>query len=184
MCILKTNPFNKGEPMITKKNMEALRNDIDVMIRGGFKQGKPISRILYINEEEVKKKKDEKSCYMHATYLACKMLNIYLDKMFGEKNMKNNRAVYLKRKTQTGIPDSRNLPKKTIISRNEIEEIDLKGWNKLIADRNFNGLFTTDLKKRRELMLDRIVIIKTFWDISTAMRARRFKHLMEEAWDK
>jgi hypothetical protein len=51
-------------------------------------------------------------------------------------------------------------------------------WHSTLVDRNFNGLFSPEPKARARYMLARIVFIKTLWDISANLRARRFKEIM------
>ena len=54
----------------------------------------------------------------------------------------------------------------------------LEGWNRQLLDRNFNDFGAVDAETRGNYMRNRITVIKTLWDISTNLRARRMMDIL------
>jgi hypothetical protein len=50
------------------------------------------------------------------------------------------------------------------------------------VDRGAAALFCPVPGKRRERLRKQIVILKTFWDISSTLRGRRLKEMIEDNW--
>jgi len=59
-----------------------------------------------------------------------------------------------------------------------------ESWNKLLLDRVQHRLFSFDLDYRGRNLMERITVIKTFWDISTNLRARRFEQILEDVEER
>jgi len=55
-------------------------------------------------------------------------------------------------------------------------------YNRQLLDRFFNGLVAVDPSTRSRYMRERIVIMKSFWDISTNLRARRLLDILTTVW--
>ena len=107
---------------------------------------------------------------MYSFFLIRQLLKIHIESLYGEDSMCADKQVCLSRDPQTAMP------------RYDKTDRGARGWNRQLLDRNFNGLVSADLETRRQYMRNRVVVLKTFWDISTNFRARRLNELMEIAW--
>ena len=56
--------------------------------------------------------------------------------------------------------------------------------NLRFIDRVANGTVSVDPGTRRKLLLERIVILETLWDLSANLKARRLKRMFTAAWPK
>lgn len=55
-----------------------------------------------------------------------------------------------------------------------------KPWHTQLIDRNSNGFFAVDPVARRQYMRSRVTAIKTLWDVSTNLRARRMGDMLSK----
>lgn len=136
------------------------------MIKRGLEKGKPLVRILF--EDPRPGRDTEEYGRLDMFFLVRHLLRLHIRRLFGEIDT-SKYAMCLIRKAD-GSPDPTRLPKGK------------KEWNRQLLDRNFNGLVAADPLTRGQYMLDRIVIIKTLWDISTNLRARRMCDILKIVW--
>ena len=136
------------------------------MIRRGIEKGRPLVRVLYNDPRPGRDTKEHGR--LDAFFLIRHLLRLHIRRLFAKVDTRTY-AMCLPR-TMDGTPDPTSLPKGK------------EQWNRQLLDRNFNGLVAADPKTRGKYMLDRIVIIKTLWDISTNLRARRMRDILKIVW--
>lgn len=132
-------------------------------IRDGFATGTPVVRVKCRGGKN-EKSQEEKS-RLAPLFIVCTLLNAQIESLYSDLNTKDDVAAYLPRKTNSK-PDPQRLGPDD-------------DWNRAFLDRNFNGIVAADPEKRRKSMLNRIAVIKSFWDISTSLRARRLKDMLD-----
>lgn len=138
-------------------------------IKEGFEAGKPFIRTLFTVREDGK---DEKRKYMDVFYLIQNVLSEYLETLFGPEAVDTKKDVLLRRNPKDKRPEFDYYTQK-------INGGETSSWNPLLLDRYYNGLFSFDPQRRMKYMQDRIVLIKTLWDISTTLRARRMNDILQ-----
>ena len=127
-------------------------------INHGYQSGKPLLRILY--DEPIPKDSNKSNKYkeifghLDAIFLVCRLLKFHIHEIFGKIDY-NKSVVYIR---------------------------DLKKYdsNSHLIDRFEGGLFSADIDFRSKYLKNRISIIKTFWDLSTNIRGRTFKNILDE----
>lgn len=148
-------------PSHADQNGSGKREGLDSQISEGIKNGRPLVRVQYRGMNGNKEAAEDKRLY--ALYLICRLLEKHISNLYA--GIETERfLVYLRRKTN-GSPDALAFDKG-------------KNWNLRLLDRNFNGIVAADPWTRRKSMRNRIAIIKTLWDISTNLRARRLKDML------
>lgn len=135
------------------------------MIFQGLEKGRPLVRILYKDPRDGRDSEEHKR--LDAFFLIRHLLRLHISRLFGKIDT-TRYAVCLVRRMD-GLPDPTCLPKG-------------KEWHRQLLDRNFNGLVAADPVTRGKYMLDRVVIMKTLWDISTNLRARRMREVLRVVW--
>jgi len=134
-------------------------------IRTGLKKGRPLMRILGKIPEH--KSDSERYNRLDTFFVIRHLLREHISRVFKGINAAKS-EVCLHRLPESGQPN---------FNRGEL----LKGmtkWHTQLVDRNASVLFAVDPQTRDDYMRRRIVIIKTFWDISTNLRARRMKNFL------
>lgn len=137
------------------------RKGLDTQIAEGIKKGRPLVRVQY--RGRLGKKEATEDTRLDPLYLISRLLDTHISNLYANIDTEKFR-VYLRRKTN-GSPDALALEKN-------------KRWNLMLLDRNFNGVVAADPWTRRKSIRNRIAIIKTLWDISTNLRARRMKDML------
>ena len=180
LCFL-FNEIEKIYAMICEKKDSIGQNDmisyekrascIRDRIKMGYDSGRPIMRILLLGNNG-NLYNDEKKDILSDLFIIRQILRIHLTNLYGENTIKTDLGVCLCRDPKTGRPDPNDL------SINRVK------WNNQLIDKSYNGQIFIDNDRKSNDMRNRIMMIKTFWDISTNYRARQFKHLLEIAWPK
>ena len=137
--------------------------ELDEQINEGVEHGVPLVRVQYRGNDGDKHAPEDKRLY--ALYLISRLLKKYISNLYPNIDTDEFR-VYLGRGTN-GNPDAF-----------AFEGGKKKKWNNRLLDRNFNGIVAADPWTRRKSMRNRIAVIKTLWDVSTNLRARRFKDML------
>jgi hypothetical protein len=151
-------------PSITDQIGDTKHEGLDRQINEGLNNGTPLIRVQYRGKRGNRQAMEDER--LDALYLICRLLREHISNLYGKIDTKNS-MVYLCRKTN-GKPDALALQEG-------------KRWNLRLLDRNFNGIVAADPWTRRKSMRDRIAIIKTLWDISTNLRARRMNDMLSAA---
>jgi hypothetical protein len=123
-------------------------------IKIGLKEGRPIVRVQY------KEEKDAEEYRLDTMFIVSNLLRKHIETLYGDMNS----VVYLHRKIN-GKPNFANIKQN--------EKLDYK-----LLDRHFNGIVLVELGAREKSMQNLIAIIKTLWDISATLRARRLKDIL------
>ena len=150
-----------------------LFNDIERIreqIRTGFNEGRAIIR----NRYEKPRNSDDKvpgstSSGLDSLWLVCETMREYIRQR--QDIWDTTKAIHLKRDHQTG---------EVCYRQNANDKF--KGWNKWQLDRGLGCYFSPDPDARRERLRMHIVILKTMWDISTNLRARRLTRILISHW--
>lgn len=139
------------------KNEEVIE-ELAHQIENGLKEGRPIVRVQYKEEEKAEMVPEKKR--LDTMFIVSNLLRKHIETLYGGTSM----VVYLHRRTN-------GKPNYTCI------EFDGKMDYKLL-DRHFSGIISITPAAREQSMRNRIAIIKTLWDISTTLRARRLKDIL------
>lgn len=152
---------NKLDP--SSEDAESLRTQI----KTGLKKGRPLVRMEL---EDARPGRDsEESGHLDALYLVRQLLRQHIFNLFGNIDTQKYTACLVR--GIDGRPDPEAAPKG-------------KNWNKQCLDKPFNGLVAADPFTRGQYMRERIVLIKSLWDISTNLRARRMLDILKVVWPK
>ena len=135
-------------------------------IQDAFEDGRPLVRVKY--KDFGKNGGQESDGGLDSLFVMCNLLSLHISRLFGGEIDTQKAMLFLPRRTN-GSPDLDLLPGKT-------------KWNCRVLDRNFNGIVAAEPSIRSESMRERTVIIKTLWDISTTLRARRLKRILQSTW--
>ncbi|MBD3320908.1 MAG: hypothetical protein GF350_07440 [Chitinivibrionales bacterium] len=142
-------------------------NEIVQEIAEAYKRGKPVHRLLYTDprrKRHDRKYEPERYGHLDPFFLIRHLFRIHINTVFGRFDTKN---------------------KETCLLRDQYNEGTIKNGcnnNIQLLDRNYNGLFCADFTVRASYFRSRVMILKTFWDLSTNFRARAFKDLLHAAW--
>ncbi len=136
------------------------RSSLIDMIEKGYEEGKPLIRVLYKDPRATRS--NEKDNRLDTFFLVRHLLRTHITGIYGEEV---NSKDYL-----TLVRD---------LNGNPIEPPNGRKLHTWLLDRTLNGIISTVPESRREFMQKRIVVIKTFWDISTNLRARRMKDILD-----
>lgn len=141
-------------------------DDVKDAIDNALESGRPFARVKFKIAD--RDHSDEKQGRLDPFFLMRLLLREYITGLFGVKRIDTKEAaLWLVRKSDTGKPDLETLPKGAM------------RWHEQLIDRNCNGLFSVDPETRSDYMRRRIVVIKILWDISTNLRARRLKSMLD-----
>lgn len=121
----------------------------------GYDMGKPVIRFLYENVLAGGKKR-EKLNHLDTMYMMRQMLRVHSDGIFSEDELDISREC-------CNQPD--------LISR--------RGTNMRMLDRQRNGIVCMDFQERGRYLQQRLHILMTFWDLSSAMRGRSLGRLLD-----
>ncbi len=134
-------------------------------IQNGLKEGRPLVRVEF---KDARPGRDsEENGRLDALFLVRHLLRQHIYNLFGEIDTKKYTACLVRR--VDGHPDPLGAPEG-------------KHWNKQCLDRTFNGLVAADPWTRGQFMRERIVLLKSLWDISTNLRARRMLDILNAVW--
>jgi hypothetical protein len=139
---------------------DAAANMVAKEIGRAISVGRPIVRVKYVSEESHDVPEAKR---LGPLFIVSTLLREYISVLYADIDTASG-VVYLPRGTN-GKPDAECLWPS-------------EGWNCAVLDRNFNGIVCASPQKRKESMQIRIAIIKTLWDISTTLRARRMKDML------
>jgi len=130
-------------------------------INKGFDEGRPVVRVKFkVNNGEELVGEEKR---LDPLFIVSSLLRRHIETLYGDINTANN-VVYLRRRTN-------GQPNLQCLRPNE-------AWNRRLLDRNFNGIAAADPTTREKSMKNRIAMVKTLWDISTTLRARRMKDIL------
>ena len=135
------------------------------MTKLSLEKGRPLVRVLY--KDPRPGRASEEYGRLDALFLIGHLLRLYIWSLYGKVDTEEYALCLIRsvdgRPAPTCVPEGKN-------------------WNRQLLDRNFNSLVAADTITRGRYMLNRIVTIKTFWDISTNLRARRMKDILKTVW--
>ncbi len=137
----------------------------------GYINGQPVIRLLYSDNradypypkagggtEEYRKKDIEKRTHLDAFFVIRHMLRFHLYQVYGK--MDKNKEIYCYRDAPAG-----------------------KEINEQLIDEFDDRLFSVSFEKRATYIKNRIGLIKTFWDLSTNIRGRTLRRILERVKD-
>jgi hypothetical protein len=146
-------------------------------IRVGLQEGRPLARAKFTVKG--RNPNDENVGRLDPFLLVRLLLREHITSLFGPPKATDSRPgrrdmgidttttqVCLIRRADSGEPCPEALP-------NGMK------WHTQLIDRNCNGLFSVDPSVRTNYMKQRIAIIKTLWDVSTSLRARRLDRILQ-----
>jgi len=134
-------------------------------IKDGLSEGRPLVRIQY--EDPRTGRESEEYTRLDALFLVRHLLKLHIANLFADVNTKDYTCCLIRGVDGRLNPEGAQEGKK---------------WNRQLLDRVYNGLVAADPGIRSRYMLERIVIIKSLWDISTNFRARRLLDLLTTVW--
>jgi len=143
-------------------------NDKDQLIdeiRTGLKKGRPLIRTQY--KDPRPGRDSEEYGPLDSLFLVRHLLRLHITNLFGNVDTSNYTCCLTR--GLDGHPTPNDPPQG-------------KKWNRQLLDRTYNGLVAADPETRSRHMRERIVILKTFWDISTNLRARRMLDILNTVW--
>ncbi len=157
----------------TAKDYSGVWEEVERAIKQGLEEGKPLIRSLYgdvpdLVEANSKHDAGRGSEYagLDNLFLVCKLLCRYIQKI-GKIGQARGKAIHLRR----GANNRR------------VEYPELEGgekWHDFQFDKGATSMFCPVPSARRERLKKQIVILKTFWDISSCLRARRLCEIMAD----
>jgi hypothetical protein len=147
----------------SSEDAEKLRTQI----KTGLKEGHPLIRGEFRDTKPENESGDVNS--LDALFLVRNLLRQHIFNLFGEVDTKKYTLSLIR--DIDGHPDPEGAPEG-------------KNWNRQCLDRTFNGLVAADPDTRANYMRERIVLLKSFWDISTNLRSRRMLDILKMVWPK
>ena len=136
-------------------------------IKEGLSAGRPLVRVLYNDPRSGRN--SEESGKLDALFLVRYLLKLHIDNLFSNIDTKNYTCCLIRGVDGHVNPEAAQEGKR---------------WNRQMLDRVFNGLLAVDPETRSRYMIERIVIIKSLWDVSTNFRARRMLGILKTVWEK
>jgi len=145
-------------------------------IEEGYRSGAPLVRVLYehpkVHQEPNRAKSPEEHGRLDSLFLITRVLRAHLAFSYGPGAVDLEKELTLVRDPGTG----------KVLEKYEPDfGQTCNGFNRWLLDRSYNGFVSADLVARRERMQRRVVVLKTLWDVSANLRARRLKKLLEWA---
>jgi hypothetical protein len=131
------------------------------MIKNGYTEGKPLIRVLYKDPRVTRT--DEPNNRLDVFFLITNLLKTHITKIYNEEGINAGEHLTLLRDLDGDPIKPPNGGK-------------LHTW---LLDRTLNGVVSAVPKSRGEFIQKIATVIKTFWDISTNLRARRMEDLLE-----
>jgi len=141
-----------------ERNRPEMMEDIQETIEAAFAQGRPIIRAL--QHERFRRAAERPG--VDSLLLVGGMLHAYLARI----SEAEGKRLHLYRQPRTGDVDFS-------VGTN---------WHDFLIDRGAAAMFCPVPKARRERLQRQIVVLKTFWDISSALRARRLWEILDDNW--
>lgn len=136
----------------------------------GLSNGKPLIRNLYLNQRFARgDTKDPEKRGLDSLYLVCEIIYQHLHHLYG--SFDTTKGIHLYRRPKDGRVDYQ-APR----------DDGTKGWNDFQIDRGLGTMFCAHPGRRRGRLLQQIVVIKTLWDVSTNLRARRAWDILRDSW--
>lgn len=140
------------------------------MIENGIKFGKPLVRVLY-NDSKFPNLPEENR--LDPFFLIRHLLRIHITRLYGKDSISPKELVVCFTRKDDGGPYKPNC--------NDLKAKKKKLHTQML-DRTLNGLVCAVPKVREQHIRSRVAVIKTLWDISTNLRARRLKSILEATW--
>lgn len=135
----------------------ALSSDLSSAVQCALDEGRAVARSLC--PDRYRSGEDDA---MDPTLLVCEMLRVYMESV---KSVPG-KDVHLHRDRNTG-------------------DISFEGkhnWHEFLIDKGAVSRFCPVPSVRRRRLRAQIAILKTFWDISSSLRARRLKEIIRDNW--
>ncbi|HET6252370.1 MAG TPA: hypothetical protein VFE47_32080 [Tepidisphaeraceae bacterium] len=142
-----------------------LGHEIESMVEQALSSGKPLLRILRKVADDGGQTPDLDACTLDLLTLTCAILYGYISKV----KTARGKEIYLSRPDPDGSPDYLPPPND-------------RKWYEFQIDIGAAALFSPVPKARAERLRKEITLLKTFWDISSALRARRLREILEDNW--
>jgi len=136
------------------------------MVYEGLLKGAPLIRSQYLpviaKDDEGSEQRKEKG-ELDTMFLVCRMLFSYMN---GIKEGEGKEIHLYRRPNDSCVeyPDRK------------------KEWHDFQVDRGVAAMFCPVPERRRERLLKQIVILKSLWDISSSLRARRLELILSNSW--
>ena len=131
-------------------------------IKQSIGEGRPLIRSLYIDPRH--RNLSEKSRYLDAFFLIRHLLSEQIKTIYSGIDTENGYTCLLRK--PNGYPID-NISKWSVMP------------NEQILDYSLNTFLAIEPDVRKKSMLNRIAIMKTLWDISTNIRARRMHNILK-----
>jgi hypothetical protein len=138
-------------------------------IQEGLGSGRPLVRILY-PKRGANGASGERS-RLDPFFLIRHVIKEHIRGFFGEGVIDPTKHVLFVPRDSKGEPVRINLPEG-------------KKLHEQLLDRRLNDVVSVSPETRKKFMRNRITVIKTLWDISTNLRARRMKDLLNKTWSE
>lgn len=136
----------------------------DKIIEDCLVKGRPIIRCL---SERTSNEKARDS-YIDSFYIVRRLLFSHLKSVYSKKMLdRKNSDIFIPRKSNTG----------------DIEFKSGVPYSKLLLDKRKNAFFVADTQETGSVILRKVVMTKTFWEISNNLRSRRLIQILKECWD-
>jgi len=163
-----------GEGALPTDPPKEIEQDLLRQMKDGYGNGQPIIRMLCevpnrATDDDGRDNAEERE-RLDCSFLVRRLLRLHIEKMCGGDGMDSAKLSHVFRDPAGGLP-SRPAGK---------TPFGASGWNTCLLDRSQNGLVSGDLRRRRESLLRRVTVIKTLWDVSTNLRARRLKRILTD----
>ena len=128
----------------------------------GFVTGNPLLRFLYDDPDAAitkeRKAEGEKRAHLDAVFVIRALFREHISHTFSNEALDMSKATCYIQGAPTGV-----------------------GANLCLLDRGYNGLVYADFDDRARALKERIFMLTTLWDLSTALRARALQRLMAGA---
>jgi hypothetical protein len=134
------------------------------LVEEGLKDGRPLVRALY--KDPRSGRVSERYSFLDPFFLIRHVLRQHIKDLYGERTIDPKKHVVYLARDLNGEPIQTNLQRGKEIHRQ-------------LIDSYLNDIVSVDPDTRKKLMRNRVTVIKTIWDISTNLRARRLKDLFE-----
>ena len=138
------------------------RDKLIEMIEQGYNSGRPLIRVLY--EDQRVSCSDEKDSRLDPFFLMRHLLRAHISEIYGEKKVDPTNCEVTLLRDLNGKP---------------IEPPDGRKLHTWLLDRTLNDILSIVPESRQKSMQNRVTVIKTLWDISTNLRARRMKDMLD-----
>jgi hypothetical protein len=147
----------------TDTKYEQVNKEVADMVREGLSKGAPLIRSKYLSamteDEGVLRENEE----LDPLFLICKLLYSCMSRIKEAKN----KEVHLCREHKDKCA---KFPKKD------------KKWHDFLVEQGAAAMFCSVPESRRERLRQQIVVLKSLWDISSSLRARRLELILSNNW--